>query len=221
MAKTPAPVYTTAFGLLAFSYIDRPDDKAPDGASWKPDGKYKGTIVVDGDEHDALRSTLIGGLRAQFPQAPTDDDELKLPIRPGETLSGKKAEQFAGKMVLEAKSDYKPAVYDSLGQKVPDGTTARSGDIVRFKVSPYYFSKDEEIVERVNGKMVKTRTTVYGVSLRLSGVQIKRKGAGGGEGGGGFDAIEDGEFQAGDADNSADAQEEAPRQRRSVAGGDF
>ena len=220
MAKKPAPIYDTAFGTLAFSYIDKPDDKPIEGASWKPDGKYKGTLVVDGDELDSLRAALIEGLRAQFPQAPTDDDELKLPVRPGDALTGKKAEQFAGKTVLEAKSDYKPAVYDSLGQKVPEGVTARSGDIVRFKVSPYYFSKDEEVAERVNGKIVKTRTTVYGCSLRLSAVQIKKKVAGGG--GPGFGAIEDGEFDGSTADvDTPTDKAEGGGSRRPVNGGDF
>lgn len=221
MAKAKAPIYATGFGVLAYGYIAAPDDKAIEGASWKPDGKYKGTIVADDDTHDALRATLIAGLRAQFPQAPDDDDLLILPIKAGETMGEKKAAEFSGKTLLEAKSDYKPTVYDSLGQKVPEGVTARSGDTVRFKVSPYFFSKDEDVVERIGGKTVKTKQTVYGASLRLYDVQIKRKGGGGG--GTGFDAIDDGEFDGATAEPEQTREKTArPARTADTSGsGDF
>jgi hypothetical protein len=201
-------IWTTAFGTLALAYIAKPDDKAPEGASFKPDGKFKGTLVFeDGAAVEQMRADCIAMIRAAHPEAAKiDEDQFALPIKPGEALGGKKAETFAGKVVLEAKSQFRPGVFDSQGAKCPEGVYAYSGDIVRFKVAPYVFKKTEKV--RENGKMIDV--DLFGVSLRLSSVQIKKKGGGGG---GGFDAVEDGEF---DGSTAEPRQERAARTERSA-----
>jgi hypothetical protein len=92
MSKNKAPVWTTPFGILAYAYIAKPDDQAPEGAGFKPDGKFKGMLVVD-DEATlaALRAECIAYLRAQLPDAPADEDALALPIKAGEAMGGRKA----------------------------------------------------------------------------------------------------------------------------------
>lgn len=211
-------IWTTPFGTLAYAYIAKPDDKAPEGAGFKPDGKFKGTLVFDNAaDVEQMRQDCIAMIRATYPEtANVDVDQFVLPVKPGETLGGKKAEAFAGKAVLEAKSQYRPAVFDSAGVKCPEGVFAYSGDIVRFKVSPYVFKKTEKVRE---GKKM-ADVDIYGVSLRLSGVQIKKKGPGSG---GGFDAVEDGEFDGSTAEPRQERAERASRPAVKAVGldGDF
>lgn len=208
-------IWTTPFGVLALAYIARPDTEAPKGASFKPDGKFKGTLVFDSEDDIAsLRQECLALIRAEFPEtAAIDEDQLALPIKTGEALGGKKAETFAGKIVLEAKSQYRPSIFDAKGEKCPEGVFAYSGDTVRFKVSPYVFKKTEKV--RDGKKMVDV--DLYGVSLRLSGVQIKKKGSGGG---GGFDAVEDGDFDGATAERREEHTERTERAAGKAAGSD-
>jgi hypothetical protein len=223
---TKNPVLTTAIGTLGYTYTERADDKAPEGASWKPDGKFKTHLIVDDASaleniQDEARSLLF----ARFPDAKdVDPDTLVLPVRPGEALGGKKAEKLAGKTVIEAKSDFRPAIYDAKGKQVPKGVFAYSGDVGRLKVSLYPWSKEETVKERVNGKVVEKKEKVYGVALRLAAIQIVEK-RGGGDGG--FDEV-DGGYEASEADvrpgRSASDDEtagETPKRRPVTNGADF
>jgi hypothetical protein len=201
-----APVWTTPFGTLAYAYIAKADDQAPEGAKFTPDGKFKGTLVVeDAEDFAQLRADCLAFLRAELPDAPADEDLLALPIKAGESLGSKKAESFAGKTVMEAKSQYRPKVYDAAGKVCPEGVYAYSGDTVRFKVTPYAFKKTEKV--REGKKMVEV--DLFGVSLRLVSVQIKEKGGGGGDVG--FDAVEGGGF---DGETAEPRQERAARTER-------
>lgn len=218
MAKTKAVYLTTNVGMLAYAYIAKPDDEAPPGATWKPDGRFKGFLVFDTPEEAAeARAEAIRVLREKYPQAPEDEDLLILPVRPGEALGGKKAEEFAGKTTLYAASDFRPAVYDATGQKVPDGVFAYSGDRVRFKVSLFPFDKTEKVR---NGKRTED-VTVYGCSFRLAALQIVEKKPFSG----GFDAVEGGyEARPEDArpERETRKQERTERTERSgAASGDF
>lgn len=216
MAKTKAIYWTSMFGILAYAHIAKPDDEAPKGASWKPDGKFKGTLVVDGDTDLAeLQDKCLEALHAEFGQSIPAVEDLKLPFKAGEK------EDLQGKMLIEAKSQYRPAIYDATGGKAPAGVFPKSGDEVRFNVSLYPFSKEETVIEKVNGKKVEKKEKIFGVSLRLGGVQIVRRGAGGG---GGFGAVEGG-YVASEEDRMPDAtggEEGAKRERRApAASGDF
>lgn len=184
MAKN-ATYYLSCLGTLAFGHIAKADMEAPKGASWKPDGKFKGSLVIDGDdaEIEKLTDLCVETLRAEFGNAVPATEELLLPLKAG------KGEDHEGKMLISAASQYQPKIYDGAGDLCPKGVFPKSGDTVRFNTSLYPFSKVDKIKERVNGKVVETETTVYGVSLRLASVQIAHRGAGGG---GGFGAVEGG-----------------------------
>lgn len=223
MAKNNYPIIFSGVATLAYSFIAKADTEAPKGATFKPDGKFKGTLVFD-DAADAenIRDACIELLNSEFGDKLPPIDECHLPVHDG---NPEKADgEFAGKTLVPAKSDYRPTIYDATNAEVPKGVFPSAGDKVRFKVSLFPFSKTETVKEKVNGKMVSTQTTLYGVSLRLLAVQIVEKGSGGG--GGGFGAVEGGyKASADDVRKGRDEEgDDEPKRERSTPkgdGGDF
>ena len=108
-------------------------------------------------------------IKEAFPDA--DLSELQLPWKEGDADK----EEFAGKIILTAKSKYAPQIVDSKKQKLPKGVKAMSGDRVRFVASLYAYEQTEKVRE---GKKT-VEVTVYGVSLQLNVVQVIEKNAGG------------------------------------------
>lgn len=210
MAKNQFPVVFSPAGTLAFSYIAKPDTEAPPGASFKPDGKYKGTILLEPDADLAdIQARALAAAREQLGEF--DESEFHFPWKSGDT---RKNEELHGKILFDAKSQFQPECVDSRGTKLPAGVYPKSGDTVRFKVALVPFKKTEKVREK--GKMVDV--DLFGVSARLYGVQLIKKGAGGG---GGWEAVEDGYVaDEADAERAEQRQEQAPRERRTVANGD-
>lgn len=206
MAKNNYPTAFTPAGRLAYAYIAKADTEAPAGASFKPDGKFKGTLVLDADaDIEPLRAQCIELLRAEFGSKLPDESELALPIKSGD---GHRNEEFHGFTLVSAASQYQPTIFDGQPKEVPKGVFPYSGDKVRFKVSLYPFKKTEKVREK--GKMIDV--DLYGVSLRLLAVQIIEKGqAGGGQGG--FDAVEGG-YEASEDDVRQPRGEAEPKRER-------
>lgn len=191
--------FMTDIGRYAFGYIEKADDKAPPGATWKPDGKFKASIVI---EPEALEKAVV-----EAAEASGYDPNAEGFFRPYEASNVEKYPEDAGKVVLEAKSKFRPTIYDGLGSEVK-GVFPKGGDMIRMKIELNPFEKTEKV--RENGKMVDAK--IQGVSARLVGIQIARRG-----GGGGFGAV-DGGWTAGD-ERSSTTTDEAPSE--GASGADF
>lgn len=200
-------------GVAAFAHLYKADDKAPDGASWKPDGKIKTSLVYDdASVLDEVREAILKKLRADYPGV--QDDDFKLPL--AEYPEDGKLADLRGKTIVIAKTqpdrwltNGTPGagkIVDSKNRNLPKGVEVRSGDLIRIRATVNAYEKTEKV--KIKGKIVDE--TVYGANLWLNGVQLIDKRASGSGGGfdeydGGYDSSEasDG-FASGDTAAAAD-----------------
>ncbi|MDR3473433.1 MAG: DUF2815 family protein [Devosia sp.] len=167
MAKQKKVMITTPSGIAAYAWFHKPDS----GKEYSDD-KYKGDLIIDGDtDLSAIEDKVRAFAAEAFPGI--DLSELQLPFKSGDDH---KNEEFHGKIILRAKSKFKPNIVDSKRKALPKGVEARSGDEVRFVVSLYAYKKTEKVKE---GKKV-IEVVVYGVSFQLQVVQVIQKNSGGG-----------------------------------------
>jgi hypothetical protein len=160
-AQKKLTVVRTPVGKLIFIHIEHPDNVAQAGSTWKPDGKYKLTVVVQ--DLKGLDEAIYAFGRKEFGSNYPGDANLIVPFKPG------KRDEDAGDILITAKSAYSPKLYDANVQ--PTFEFPRVGDkgVVKFSLFP--FSKTETV--KVNGK--NTQETVYGVAARLVAVQVVAK----------------------------------------------
>lgn len=183
MAREPKINVTLPTGVASYVHVYSPDDEAPEGADWKPDGKYKLTLVYNDEaEIAAVRKTMVDALKAKFPGI--DEDEFVLPFKShGEDA---KKEALRGKTVIKSATQFPPTVWDSAGNQLTEEGLVKSGDRCRVKGSLYLYKKTEKVKE--GKKLIEVDT--YGVSVQLNKVQLIEKRAGGDDDG--FDAVEGG-----------------------------
>lgn len=193
--------FMTDIGRYAFGHVDKPDTERPKGAKgdWKPDGKYKATIVIEPETIEAAVKEA-----AEAAGYDTNSEGFFFPY---EAANAEKYPEDAGKVTLTAKSQFQPQVFDGAGREVK-GVFPKGGDQIRMKVELNPFEKVEKV--RENGKMVDMK--IQGVSARLNGIQIAKRG-----GGGGFGAVEGG-WTAGE-EGSSTTTDEAPSE--GASGADF
>lgn len=185
MAKPKLISYAFPKGTAAYCHIDFPDDRAPEKSSFKPDGKYKITVLLDSEEPLAkIRAALLATAKELWPDVPAEDINLPWKFHDDDD----KNESLRNKVAVIAKTKYRPDVIDARKQAVPlikkDGkerfaVSPYGGDLVRFVAQAVPYEKTEKVRE---GKQF-VEETVHGISLRLSVVQIieKRGAAGGSE----------------------------------------
>jgi len=156
-------------------YVAVPDDKPIAGADWKPDGKFKASMVFDDETPLAdLRKAVIELAKEEF-GSNFDEETFQFPWRNYE--SDAKRERFRDKTVVTAKTTIKPKVVDTKRQPVPEKIKVFGGDVIRMAVTLYPYSKTEKVKE--GKKMVDE--TFYGCSLRLEQVMLVEKNGGSGE----------------------------------------
>lgn len=160
--KYPKVVVILGPGTLAYSHINKPDTEGQ-----YADGKYKGTLVLDGDYdlaqlHDGCMEVAKEAFGAKLkkiaqPKMPDIDGDTKV------DKEGNPKEEFAGKRLITAKSKKKPLTIDAKKQPLPSDIWPSFGDVVKMKVTlvPY----------TTGGQM--------GVTCRLEAVQLIEKNAGG------------------------------------------
>lgn len=155
-------------GVVAYGYIHRPDS----GGQFS-DNKYKLDLVCDPDapELKEIEKKCKQAAKEKWGKVPAD---LKLPFIDGDE---REQEEFHGKVILRPKSKFMPTVVDAKRQELPEGVKVFSGDVVKFSAVLYPYEKPETVIEKVNGKKVKRKETIYGVSLQLRGVQLLEKRA--------------------------------------------
>jgi len=177
-------------GTAAFAHVYKPDDKAPDGASWKPDGKFKITTIYDTDEVlEEIRASLVKFMMGVYPNTPADTFLLPITQVPGDDkkadLRGKFLVIAKTKNMVEAKN-----LVDSRGKPLPASVLIKSGDLVRVKVSASSWDKTEKVKIKEGNKVREVDEQVFGCNLYLNGIQLIEKRAGGDNGWG--DAVEGG-----------------------------
>jgi hypothetical protein len=185
-------------GTAINCYTSAPDSKAPEGAAFKPDNKYKITLVYD-DMAPLLdlRKVIIEGAKAKWPDL--DVDSFAFPFR--EREDDDKNEGLRGKVTAQAKSQYKPKCVDAKRNALPASVTIRGGDVAKASGTLYFYEKIEKVKEGKKTVDVKVR----GCSIQLSAIQLLEKRAGGGDGATGFDE-EDG-FTATSVDEGGEADD--------------
>lgn len=132
-SKVYLPKVVSPVGVLAFSWIDKPDEKFSDGK----DPQYKATLVMDDNE---ASQAFIADIRAKATEvAPKMKEPVKLKkgFKVGKDMSDK-GEEFEGKICVEFKSNYQPTVKSKSGEKL-EPSDVKAGDLVRISglVKPY------------------------------------------------------------------------------------
>jgi hypothetical protein len=195
--------------IAAYAWVNKPDT-----GNQYSDDKYKVTLVFDGEaDLSKLEAAAKEVADHDFPDVKFDD--VKLPFVDGDTKA-EKNEEFAGKVLVTAKSQFKPGVFDAKRKALPKGIELRSGDVCKALLKAISYEKTETVVEKVNGKRVESKETVHGITFQLAGLQLLEKRNGGGNAAnafedeeGGFDASEyegagSDDSSSGDGDQSGD-----------------
>jgi hypothetical protein len=190
MAK--APRYRVIFTPIASTgnaHVAKPDTEAPEGASWKPNGKYKISLVFEGDDPELakLRAEFEKEAKAHYPDAEAVDFPFK---------EGKADSKYAGMVFFTAQSTKQPECFNARNREIAPENFSRGGDRARIKLALVPWTKKDKVKERVNGRVVETEIDVFGISARIYGLQLVEKR----QAGSGFDEIEGG-F---DGDDAAD-----------------
>lgn len=207
--KPKSPLLVTPRMTASLCYIDKPDDKAPPGAAWKPDGKFKLTGILDSMDQlapiDAAIRKMFGEVwpgdtldeeTFQWPWKQHDEDAKNEYLRGKVTITPKTKNKLNADQVVDARRQPIKAV------KMPNGDFVRvfGGDVVKCSITLYLYEKTEKV--KVGKKL--EDVTVRGCSLQLGAVQIIEKRAGGGGYAAAF-ADEDGFVQGDDVDDGETA----------------
>lgn len=207
--KPKSPIIVTPKMVASLCYIDKPDDKAPPGVAWKPDGKFKLTGILDSMEELAPLEAAIKKFYAEtYPDVPMDEEAFQWPWKQhdedakSEHLRGKATITPKTKNKLEANSVVDSRRHPVKAVKMPNGDLVRvfGGDVVKCSITLYPYDKVEEQTVVEGGKKRKVSVKVYGCSLQLGAVQVIEKRAGGGGYASAF-ADEDGFVQGDDVDD--------------------
>lgn len=172
--------YVSGVGTFAYSYFH----KADTGQKFS-NNKFKGDVILDGDfDMTSANAKALAAAKEEFPDVDFDTVELKLPWKSGD---GHKNEEFHGKTIFHAASKDKPKLVDSKKKALPAKVLVKSGDRGRFVTSLSPWTKTEEVTVKENGKTMKVKETVYGVTAYLNVVQLIEKR----NGGSGLDLLDD------------------------------
>jgi hypothetical protein len=151
----------TPAGVARFPHVHKPDNEGKFA-----DGKFKATIVFDGDvDLDEVNNAALAAAKVFYPAV--NPSKVNVLIKEGDDetkADGTPIPELQGKRVLTAKSKFSPQVVGPDRQPLPEGVEVRGGDLVRLLLEP---------VE--SPKPVKNS-----VSWRLLAVQLVKKREGGG-----------------------------------------
>lgn len=162
-------------GVSAFVYLTAPDTEAPEGASFKPDGKFKITVVYDDPSVlDETLAVMRAALSERFPGVAEENFQVPIKIHDDEDRS----ESFRGKATVKASSKFPPRKVVDAKRNDIDPALVRAGDICVAVGTLYLYEKTEK-VRGPKGKL--EDVTVQGCSLQMDGVQLIEKRSGGGD----------------------------------------
>lgn len=176
-----SPLLVTPLMTASHAYCDKPDDKAPEGAKFKPDGKFKVTGIFDDLAEVEHIEKAIREMAGKEWDGEIDWDDFQWPWKTYDADDAK--EHLRGKVTITPKTKNKPQVVDAkrqpvAGAKMANGDVVRvfGGDRVKCAVTIYLYEKVEKVKD--GKKMVDVK--VRGASLQLGAVQVIEKRAGGG-----------------------------------------
>jgi hypothetical protein len=175
MAKSPT-IYSPA-AVARFAYLEHPDTEAPEGSSFKPDGKRKVTLVYDSlDDLAGMRKAVRAAAAEKWPNLDLDNDLAEpFKVYPDDHRS----EEMRGKVSFTPKTGWESVKhYDAKKKDITGSVFAQAGDLIKVACSIYLYEKTEKVKE--NGKVKDVK--VFGAALQLSAVQIIEKNAGGFDG---------------------------------------
>ena len=187
--KEKFPTMVTPRGLAAFTWLTKKDTK------YNANGVYKVSVVLDKKDMSEGRvefgsETLPGAAWVKnilsickSNGVPSTPGERSCPVKDGDKMIDKYGKKkFAGKLVMEFKTGYKPSVIDTKGIALPQSVEVLNGDMIKVAFNPVY--------REVNGN--------HYLSMYLSKVMLVEKvveSAGGaemfGESDGGYEVPED------------------------------
>lgn len=161
MAKEKLPIIISPKCEAAFAWLNKKDEKFGD--------KFKITIVLDKKEMEEGRlnfgKEVVSGKEwvkyildlCKKHGAPSKINEDGCPVKDGDK---RKNDDFRGKLLITAKSNYKPKVVNVKGEPIPADETVFSGDTVKVAIQPVHHN--------VNGKDF--------LSMYISQVMLIEKG---------------------------------------------
>ena len=132
MAKKNLPVFVSPVAVAAYAWLAKPDE----GQQFS-DGKYKVTLVFDPADPEVKE--FLKDVKAKsvaLAKAEINVSSPKLPFKDGSTM---KNEEFAGKVLITAKSKFQPGFVDAAKRKLDAEVFPASGDMIRasFAISAY------------------------------------------------------------------------------------
>jgi DNA-directed RNA polymerase len=195
--------FVTPWFKARFPKISEPDTKGK-----YADGKFKTDGYLDDEAYAVTEKALKEAAKTFWPKVAVAD--VSIPLKPFYANAEDKKAKKADGRGFTLKSKRRPAVFDSQKKKLPEGVKIGGGSIIRVAATFAPWSKSEKIkVKDADGNVTVEETTVYGVTIYLNDVQVRKLVVRVGGDGEAFDADEGG-FEYEDAtDDAAGAQFDA------------
>jgi hypothetical protein len=188
--------FVSPFGVARFPKLN-----APDTDGQYADNKFKTDIIFDDADVAKIRAQMEEAAEQLLSDVPAEDRQLPLKEffrKKGD--DGKTSEGWG----FRTKSTRRPALFDAKKQKLPAGVIIGGGSEIRVAgVLARYESTDKQTVIE-NGKKRTETVTVYGITLYLNEVQVRKLVVNTAGTGADFDEVEGGfEYTNEGADESA------------------
>jgi Enterobacter phage Enc34, ssDNA-binding protein len=190
--------YVTSWFRARWPKLSKPDTEGT-----YPDNKFKtDAILLSDEDYAAAEAAFQAAAKKLWP----DVENVSLPLKPFyDNAEDKKAKKNPIGRGFTLKSKKRPAVFDSRKKKLPDSVEIGPGSIIRVAAYIFPWSKTEKVrVKNADGTVTEESETAYGISLRLSDVQVRELVAPSSSGtGAAFDEDDEGFTYDGDDSESA------------------
>jgi hypothetical protein len=158
--------YLTPWFAARFPKLLKPDTEGK-----FPDGKFKTDGVLTDADYEAAEKVFKAAAKKLWPDAASVALPLKTFYANKEDKKAKINPQGRG---FSLKSKRRPAVFDSKKKKLPAGVEIGAGSVLRVASYIFPWSKTETVkIKAADGTVTEEEETKYGISLRLSDVQVR------------------------------------------------
>lgn len=131
MAKKQHTIVVSPEATAAYAWLARPDE----GQEFS-DGKYKVTLVIDKDHDEFFNKVQALSDEVATKEFGKVPNNMRYCMKDGDDTE---KEEFAGKILIVAKTKYQPGFVDADKKPLDDEVFPMSGDVVRasFALIPY------------------------------------------------------------------------------------